>query len=72
MGNLSELYCVQVWDDEAWKTIYVSSFHGDADEVFRNELYSWDGPRRLALFTVDGVDFIATHARDFKLVKRAG
>lgn len=72
IGKITELNCVQLWTGDEWRTIYVSSFYGDANEVFRNELGSWDGPKRLVTFVVNGVDFIATHATDYAQVSRSG
>lgn len=71
MGKITELSCVQVWTGDEWRTIFVSSFDGDAEEVYLHES-PWDGPKRLVAFVVDGVDFIATHARDYVQVSRTG
>lgn len=75
------LYCVQEWtSDEVWSTLAVYSNQYDASEYYAALRLAMlndptripPAPVRLVAFAVDGVDFIATHARDFTTLDRTG
>jgi hypothetical protein len=69
--ELQALFVVQLFADDAWRSVYVSSFREEAEEAFDevdSELTAmdWDTSARLVEFAVKGVDFIATHSDDFR------
>lgn len=76
MKLIDHLYCVQAWTpDEVWSTVAVVSNGFDAarlwDIILADLDQRGDGGWRLVSFTVDGADFIATHARDFAVLERS-
>lgn len=62
---VKRIWCVQLWDQEMWRTVYLCSFAGDAEVAYRDVLELSTLPVRLVAFRVDGADFVATYARDF-------
>lgn len=69
---IENVYAVQKFDGEVWMTVFLSSFLPDAEEVFDGgESYAPGVRRRLVKFAVQGVDFIATYARDFAVLDAA-
>lgn len=73
--ELPALFVVQLFADEAWRTVYVSSYRPEAEEAFDevdSELsdIDWATSARLVEFTVRGVNFIATHAVDFRRLEQ--
>jgi hypothetical protein len=65
---ITELHCIQIFQNDIWKTCYVSSFATDAADTYDELLTMVDSTLRLVTFGVQGVDFIATQARDFKVL----
>lgn len=64
-----EIHAIQYWDDdEVWRTAYMSSYAEDADDLYHDiQAYSNRTLRRV-VFGVDNYDFVAIHARDFKVL----
>lgn len=62
---MTELYAIQHYDGEIWKTIYLSSFAGDVLDTYMEITPLTNATLRLVWFGVDGLDFVATHARNF-------
>jgi hypothetical protein len=64
---ISKLFAVQVFRDDKWQTLYLCSGYAEAADVF-DECYAYPEPVRLVWYKVDGVDFVATYARDFRVL----
>lgn len=67
------LYVAQIFAEEVWRSVYVTSSKVEARESFEEVLdilaeEEWNVPTRLVAFKVSGVDFIATHARGFEVL----
>lgn len=72
---MTALYALQAFGEE-WRTINVSLDIEDMVYEFNRErAYDvWIGlsvPYRVVRFTVDDLEFISTHARDFKVIEQS-
>lgn len=65
---IKKLFAVQVFRDDKWQTIIVSSDYNTPADVYDECCYTYTEPIRLVWLKVDGVDFVMTHARDFAVV----
>lgn len=66
---IKTVWAVQVFRKDKWETAYLSSFGGDSREAYESTCELTYAPVRLVWFGVLGVDFIATHARDFAVAE---
>lgn len=72
---MTALYALQAFGAE-WKTINVSLSIEDMKYEFNREMaydeyFGLTVTYRLVRFTVDDLEFIATHARDFRVIERS-
>lgn len=65
---MNPIYAIQHFNGKVWKTIYLTTFHEDAQETYIDISQASWSTLRLVEFTTDGFDFIATHARDFAVL----
>lgn len=70
MKAVEHLYAVQLFTMDLWRTVFVSSFEPDAHDAYKITLGLRSDPTRLVDFSVDGVDFIATFARNFRVLSQ--
>lgn len=76
---MTALYALQAFGAVAvaeWRTINVSLDIEDMKYEFNRELaydeyFGLSFPYRVVRFTVDDLEFIATHARDFKVIEQS-
>lgn len=62
---IEALWAVQIFRDEAWVTIYLCSFAGDAEVAYHDALELSTLPTRLVKFRVVGAEFVSTYATDY-------
>lgn len=68
MKAVEHLYAVQVYTLDRWRTVFVSSFEADGEDAYKVALRLSTAPVRLVDFSVDGVDFIPTFARNYRVL----
>lgn len=66
-----EIYAIQHWTGDVWRTIYLSTWHSDVEESYLDLLTHTNAALRHVVFGVDNYDFVAIHARDFFVEDRS-
>lgn len=65
---MKEIHAIQAWKDDKWVTIYMSTYPTDVSDTYSDIQGLTDNGLRAVRFTVEGYDFVATHARDFAVL----
>jgi hypothetical protein len=63
-----ELFCIQTFDGEVWKTYYVTTSVTDSTLTYMNIRAQTKQPVRAVSFVLDSFDPIPANCRDFKVL----
>lgn len=71
MKHIHSFFVVQEFLDEAWRSLYAATFQEDSEVMLKELTHLTNNPIRLVEFvTSENMDFIATAARDFRVLDK--
>lgn len=65
---MPEIHAVQWFENEVWRTLYLSSYPHDVSDTYRDIRDLTDKPLRAVKFVVDNFDFVAAQCKDFAVL----